>query len=72
MDCNHNGYISGSSELEFWISPQNLEDAIKEANEIFDDCDSNSDRNFSLDEVLEHWDEFVDSAATQYGQLLKF
>jgi len=72
LDCNHNGYISGSNELEFWISPQNLEDAIKEANEIFDDCDSNSDRNFSLDEVLEHWDEFVDSAATQYGQLLKF
>merc|ERR1712227_963437 len=59
-------------KAQILISPQNLEDAIKEANEIFDDCDSNFDRNFSLDEVLEHWDEFVDSAATQYGQLLKF
>ena len=70
FDRNDSGHIGGSIELEFWVLPEHLEDAMKEADEIFALCDLNSDKKFSLEEMLKNWDEFVDSASTHYGKLL--
>ncbi|KAK6618930.1 hypothetical protein RUM44_003311 [Polyplax serrata] len=59
-----------SNEILSWMVPSNDEIIEEEVEHLFTECDNNGDDALSFDEVLEHYDVFVGSEATDYGDHL--
>jgi len=69
-DRNSDGYLTGD-ELLFWLSPDNTEIAIDEAEHLIDMCDEDEDEKLTPDEIVDNHDLWVDSDATEYGAQLR-
>jgi len=69
-DRNNDGFLTGD-ELLFWLSPDNTEIAIDEAEHLVDMCDEDEDEKLTPDEIVENHDLWVDSDATEYGAQLR-
>merc|ERR1712003_99401 len=69
-DRNKDGYLTGD-ELLFWLSPDNTEIAIDEAEHLIDMCDEDDDNKLTPDEIVDNHDLWVDSDATEYGAQLR-
>lgn len=66
-DKNQDGYLEGD-ELKDWLVPDIRIDAAREAEHLIDGSDSNKDGKLSIDEVVEAYNLFVGSEATNYGE----
>merc|ERR1719436_397964 len=69
-DRNKDGFLAGD-ELLFWLSPDNTEIAIDEAEHLIDMCDEDEDEKLTPEEIVENHDLWVDSDATEYGAQLR-
>jgi len=69
-DRNKDGFLTGD-ELLFWLSPDNTEIAIDEAEHLIDMCDEDEDERLTPEEIVENHDLWVDSDATEYGAQLR-
>jgi len=69
-DRDSNGFIE-ADELIFWLSPDNTEIAIDEAEHLIDMCDEDEDERLTPDEIVDNHDLWVDSDATEYGAQLR-
>ncbi|XP_069133662.1 calumenin-like isoform X2 [Argopecten irradians] len=59
-----------SKEVKNWIVPPDYDHSDAEANHLIYEADNNKDGNLSKDEILEHYDLFVGSQATDFGEAL--
>uniref|UniRef100_U5ET68 Reticulocalbin-3 n=1 Tax=Corethrella appendiculata TaxID=1370023 RepID=U5ET68_9DIPT len=70
FDRDHDGYLNGS-EILSWIVPSNEEVAIDEVDHLFASSDEDHDDRLSYPEIIEKYDIFVGSEATDYGDHLQ-
>lgn len=70
MDLNDNNQLDGL-ELYFWISQDNGEIAVDEVDHLILNCDEDMNDVLSYDEILHKMDEFLESDATEYGNMLQ-
>ncbi|RUS85153.1 hypothetical protein EGW08_007057 [Elysia chlorotica] len=61
-----------SAELKPYALPDNDEVAKEEAEHLLNICDEDKDGQLSIEEIVTKEDEFVSSAATDYGRTLHF
>ena len=59
------------SELRAWILPDRRSVADEEAEHLVSETDMNHDEILTFDEILDHHDLWVGSAATDYGEELR-
>lgn len=69
-DVNHDGYLD-KEEVINWIVPNPIEIANEEADHLIAICDDNKDLKLTLDEIINHYDVFLESEVTQYGDQLR-
>jgi len=69
-DKNGDGKLD-NDELKEWIMPTGFDHAEAEAKHLIQMADDNKDRQLSKDEILNHYDVFVGSQATDYGEQLQ-
>lgn len=70
LDLNNNKFLDGD-ELNLWIQIDNGEIAVDEAMHLLDTADRDEDGKLSIDEVIEAMEDFIESDATEYGQMLR-
>lgn len=70
FDKDHDGYLN-HNEILSWIVPSNEEVANDEVNHLFVATDDDHDDRLSYDEIIRHYDVFVGSEATDYGDHLQ-
>lgn len=58
-------------EIQVWLLPNKKNLAEEEAEHLIDETDSDGDRQLSLQEIVDKYDVWLGSAATQYGDELK-
>lgn len=58
-------------EMTEWIMPSGFDHAEAEARHLIHMADDDKDMKLSLDEILNHYDVFVGSQATDYGEQLQ-
>lgn len=68
-DKNKDGYLAGN-EILSWMVPSNEEVASDEVDHLFAAADDNHDDRLSYQEIIDHYDTFVGSEATDYGDQL--
>lgn len=68
-DKDHDGKLTGN-EILSWIVPSNDEIADDEVDHLFGETDDDHDELLSFEEILEHYETFVGSEATDYGDIL--
>jgi len=68
-DKNGDGKLD-KEEMREWITPSGFDHAEAEANHLMHLADDDKDGKLSKDEVLAHYDVFVGSQATDYGDQL--
>jgi len=68
-DKDGDGYMS-FEEVKQWIIPVDFDHSIGEAKHLIMKADLNGDSFLSKMEVMEHYDLFVGSSATQFGEVL--
>ncbi|KAE9548993.1 hypothetical protein FO519_007797 [Halicephalobus sp. NKZ332] len=66
-DKDRDGFLEGK-ELKEWLVPDIRIDAAKEAEHLIEGSDSNRDGKLSVDEIVEAYNLFVGSEATNYGE----
>lgn len=66
-DKNGDGYLEGD-ELKDWLVPNLRISAEMEAEHLMESSDSNKDGKLSLDEIVDAYNLFVGSEATNYGE----
>lgn len=69
-DKNGDGKLD-KEEMKEWIMPSGFDHAEAEANHLIYMADDNKDGQLSKDEILAHYDVFVGSQATDYGEQLQ-
>jgi len=69
-DKDKNGFLD-LSEVRQWILPDDYNHAEAEAKHLIYESDDNKDMQLSLDEVLTHYEKFVGSQATDWGDALR-
>lgn len=69
LDADRDGKLN-TEEIRRWIIPDNDEIAVEEVEHLFASADDNSDGRLSFTEVLDHYQQFVGSEATDYGDHL--
>ncbi|XP_017767396.1 PREDICTED: reticulocalbin-2 [Eufriesea mexicana] len=69
-DKNKDGRLD-SNEILSWLVPSNEEIASDEVTHLFAASDDDHDNRLSFDEILDHFDAFVGSEATDYGDHLQ-
>ncbi|XP_066928056.1 calumenin-A-like [Clytia hemisphaerica] len=69
LDKNKNGMLE-REEMKAWVLP-NRDDTLKETKHLIADADDNEDGRLSFDEVVDHFQTFVGSTATDHGQALR-
>lgn len=71
FDKDHDGYLN-HIEILSWIVPSNEEVATEEVDHLFASADHNvHDDRLSYDEIIDNYDIFVGSEATDYGDHLQ-
>lgn len=68
-DKNKDGYLD-RSEIKEWIVPTDYDHAESEAKHLIYEADKNKDGILTKDEILENYDVFVGSQATDFGEAL--
>ena len=68
-DKNGDGYLD-REEIREWIVPANYDHADAEAKHLIYEADTNKDGILSLNEILDNYDVFVGSQATDFGDAL--
>ncbi|XP_008071888.2 reticulocalbin-1 [Carlito syrichta] len=66
-DLNKDGKLD-KDEIRHWILPQDYDHAQAEARHLVYESDRNKDEKLTKEEVLENWNMFVGSQATNYGE----
>lgn len=69
-DKDGNGELD-MEEMKEWIMPKDFDHADAEAKHLIHMADDNKDGALDKDEILAHYDVFVGSQATDYGEQLK-
>lgn len=57
-------------QVKFWIFPDEYDQAEAEATHLIHESDTDSDGKLTKDEILEKYDVFVGSQATDFGEAL--
>lgn len=70
FDKDQDGYLN-HNEILSWIVPSNEEVANDEVNHLFAASDDDHDDRLSYDEIINNYDIFVGSEATDYGDHLQ-
>lgn len=68
-DKNNDGYMD-NEEVKDWIIPPDFDHAEAEARHLIYEADSDVDEKLTKDEILEKYDLFVGSQATDFGEAL--
>lgn len=68
-DKDKDGFMD-SEELKSWISPPDFDHAEAEARHLIYEADSDADHQLTKDEILNKYDLFVGSQATDFGEAL--
>lgn len=68
-DKNHDGYMD-SDEVRDWIIPPDFNHAEAEARHLIYEADTDADDKLTKDEILNKYDLFVGSQATDFGEAL--
>ncbi|XP_061557333.1 LOW QUALITY PROTEIN: reticulocalbin-1 [Phycodurus eques] len=66
-DLNKDGKMD-RDEIRQWIMPQNYDHAQAEARHLVYESDQDKDQMLTKEEILENWNMFVGSQATNYGE----
>ncbi|KAJ7994705.1 hypothetical protein DPEC_G00252260 [Dallia pectoralis] len=66
-DLNKDG-IMDQEEIRQWILPQDYDHAQAEARHLVYESDQDKDTKLTKEEILENWNMFVGSQATNYGE----
>ncbi|KAJ8413009.1 hypothetical protein AAFF_G00105910 [Aldrovandia affinis] len=66
-DTNKDGKMD-KEEIRRWILPQDYDHALAEARHLMYESDLDKDEVLSKEEILENWNMFVGSQATNYGE----
>ncbi|XP_030383374.1 reticulocalbin-2 [Scaptodrosophila lebanonensis] len=70
FDANSDGFLAGNEVLT-WIVPSNEDVAVDEVDHLFVSTDEDHDDRLSYLEILNNYDTFVGSEATDYGDHLQ-
>lgn len=71
LDLDHDNYLN-KAELASWVTKSELrEQSIKEAQQLMQAADSNRDHRLTKEEILASYYEFINSHATDFGELLR-
>jgi len=57
-------------EVKEWIIPEDFDHSVGEAKHLIAKADLDGDSFLSVEEVVEHYDLFAGSSATQFGEVL--
>ncbi|CAC5409695.1 unnamed protein product [Mytilus coruscus] len=57
-------------EVKDWIIPPDYDHTDAEAKHLIYESDTNKDGKLSKEEIIEHYDTFVGSQATDFGEAL--
>ncbi|XP_033217446.1 calumenin isoform X2 [Belonocnema kinseyi] len=68
-DKNGDGFLD-NEEVKNWIIPPDFDHAEAEARHLIYEADTDADQKLTKDEILEKYDIFVGSQATDFGQAL--
>ncbi|XP_049579999.1 calumenin-A-like [Syngnathus scovelli] len=71
LDKDGNGKLD-TDEIREWIKPNDHIRAEEEAKRLFSECDVNKDGRLSKTEMLNNYDLFVSSKATNFGRALVY
>ncbi|XP_035302203.1 reticulocalbin-1 isoform X2 [Cricetulus griseus] len=66
-DLNKDGKLD-KDEIRHWILPQDYDHAQAEARHLVYESDKNKDEMLTKEEILDNWNMFVGSQATNYGE----
>ncbi|XP_032655477.1 reticulocalbin-1 [Chelonoidis abingdonii] len=66
-DINKDGKLD-KEEIRHWILPQDYDHAQAEARHLVYESDVDKDQKLTKEEILENWNMFVGSQATNYGE----
>ncbi|XP_001380444.2 reticulocalbin-1 [Monodelphis domestica] len=66
-DLNKDGKMD-KEEIQHWILPQDYDHAQAEARHLVYESDQDKDQKLTKEEILENWNMFVGSQATNYGE----
>ncbi|XP_036399865.1 reticulocalbin-1-like [Megalops cyprinoides] len=69
-DTNKDGKMD-KEEIRRWILPQDYDHAQAEARHLVYESDADKDQMLTKEEILDNWNMFVGSQATNYGEDLK-
>ena len=68
-DSDKDGFMT-FEEIKTWIVPDDFDHADTEAKYLVGRADGDGDAVLSRAEIMEHYDVFVGSSATRYGEIL--
>ncbi|XP_058804085.1 calumenin [Phymastichus coffea] len=68
-DKNGDGFMD-NAEVKHWILPEDFDHAEAEARHLIYEADSDADQKLTKEEILEKYDIFVGSQATDFGEAL--
>ena len=68
-DKNRDGFLD-QEEIKFWILPPDYDHSEAEARHLMSESDSNKDGSLSKQEIVDNYDLFVGSQATDFGEAL--
>lgn len=68
-DKNNDGWLN-SDEVREWIVPQDFDHAEAESRHLIYEADSDADEKLTKEEILDKYDIFVGSQATDFGEAL--
>lgn len=68
-DKDHDGFMN-YEEVKDWIIPADFDHAEAEARHLIYEADSDADEKLTKDEILDKYDLFVGSQATDFGEAL--
>lgn len=66
-DMNKDGFLD-ANEVSHWILPTEVDHADNEARHLIHETDKDNDDKITKKEILENWNMFVGSQATNYGE----
>lgn len=68
-DSDKDGFMT-FEEIKAWIVPDDFDHADTESKYLISRADGDGDKLLTREEILEHYDVFVGSSATRYGDIL--
>ncbi|XP_062840830.1 reticulocalbin-3 isoform X1 [Trichomycterus rosablanca] len=66
-DTNKDGFLD-AREVAMWILPDDIDPAENEARHLIHETDKDNDEKMTKKEILDNWNMFVGSQATNYGE----